>query len=308
MEEKLKMDTSKIYLEPILYNEHVTLLMSFFKISKYNCLIRKNMLFDMSSVHRKLFLNDDPIFNEDMKYKTQIYPKNPIQLGASSSLWFYATMLVLLENKINNPMESDPLYFIIRKVYKLLEIKEQDISKGKIIERMNENIDKNNFLSYKMALKTFIDFDGVINHFMPATIIGPDDYLGKYQKKIYELRNTLNLIELNAKYYSLVFNKDVYQNGYLEYIRDFLENVEKALINIVEAKRENFNYSMKCIKINSSSFIEKHTAVDIAIKEFDDVIEKACSKIKWNISFYTKDQLFKLFFDDTDIFLNIIDK
>ena len=63
MKENCDFDVKKIYLEPLLYNNHVSLLMFYFKEIRPNFFLRKNTLFDMSSAHFKLIKNNDPIFN-----------------------------------------------------------------------------------------------------------------------------------------------------------------------------------------------------------------------------------------------------
>ena len=99
IEEETDIDPSKYYLEPILYNDHISLLLFYYKKRRANFYCRKNIIFDMSSFHYKTILKNDPTFPDDMKSYLIKFPESPIQIGSSCSMWFYASMLFLLEEK-----------------------------------------------------------------------------------------------------------------------------------------------------------------------------------------------------------------
>ena len=93
-----------IFIEPILFNEHITILLFSFKNNN-----RINLLIDPSLYHFNSIAKDRVIFPPSMK-NAFIYPYCKVQSGPSCSIWFVAQMLVLFEKKIdslNETLESD---------------------------------------------------------------------------------------------------------------------------------------------------------------------------------------------------------
>jgi len=174
IEEETDIDSSKYYIEPIIYNKHISLLFFYYKQKRNNYYLRKNIL-------------------------------NNIQIGSSCSMWFYASLLFLIQEKIEIPFNNNALYKIIEKLYDLFNIVEKDITNNKIINKNSDNIVKDEFVSYKLAFKTFIDVDNILDQFNLIKIIGPGA-LGEYQKVFLELKNNINILKLNNKYYEKIFN------------------------------------------------------------------------------------------------------
>ena len=127
----------------------------------------------MSSSHHKCLIKNDPIFPEEMGYNIAKFPSNNVQFGGSCSMWFYASLIFFLEEEIKLPFNNNTLYKIIEKLYDLFNIKEKDINDTKIIERDAENIVKDEFISYKLVFKPFIEVDAALDQFNCLKIIGP---------------------------------------------------------------------------------------------------------------------------------------
>jgi hypothetical protein len=299
IEEETDIDPSKYYLEPILYNDHISLLLFYYKKRRANFYCRKNIIFDMSSFHYKTILKNDPTFPDDMKSYLIKFPESPIQIGSSCSMWFYASMLFLLEEKIEMPLNKNSLYVIIKKIYDLFVIEQKDIFNIKIIEREKENIDKNMFVSYKLALRTFIDVDSTLDQLFCLKNIGSVN-LGEYQKIFIELKNKLNLLKINNIYYSKIFNAIIVSEEEMKKLKSLFSQAEVHFASIINIKK----------KILQKPDEYPQRDLDISIKDFTATIKELKSKLSEKdekYSLYSKHKLHKLFFDNSDVFLNIFD-
>ena len=299
-----KIDESKIFLEPILFNDHATVLLFYYKKRRENVYIRKNIIFDMSSAHYKILSNQDPIFFEEMGYNLEKFPKKAIQIGRSCSIWFYSSMLYLLENKISFPLKTNDLYLIIQKIYELFNISE-DINTSKISNRENENISVDKFISYKMAFKTFINIQEVLEEFGISTNLSSDNF-GKYQKIFYELRTNINLIELNYDYYYKLFKQEIMNSSAIRKMRTLINNAEDYFGCIVNAKKNIYNYkknplTYKDIKGENNDIDRFNKDIDINMESFN----KSLKSIK--ITLYSKEKFHKIFIDSSDTFLSILE-
>ena len=304
MIEDFDFNKEKTYLEPILYNNHVSLLMFSYKEFRKNNIQRKNILFEMNNNHYTSFINEDPIFTEEMRIKTDKFPRNTIQLGNSCSLWFYATMITLLKNKVEFPLNNNLLYKIIQKAYDLLDIKERDIIDSKIESREKENISRKGFISYKIALRPFIDYEGLIKQFAPLTNILPDEHLGSYQNKIIAIRKIINLYELNYKYYYVVFKKEIFDRKIIDKLRYYITNVENYFYNIINAKREHYYYSNKGLDINSNILLEKQRQIDKAEALFEKLVKNSFIPEQLpKIKLYNEKEIMNICSDEFDKFL-----
>ena len=299
MEEEYKIDESKIYLEPILYNKHVSLL-----LFQDNRIYRKNFLFDMSGSHYKYFIENNPILNEKMLMNVKKFPDNIIQYGNSCSMWFYSTILVLIEEEIKLPPNNEMLLKIINKLYELFKIPEEEINmdiNNNNIGRVKENVDLAKFISYKVALKPFINVKGIARQFYSANII-EDNYLEKYQKFFFHLRYTLDLYEINNKYNSNIFKKELFEKKYTDNLKVFITTSEKLFEYIIEQKRNIFDVISKNNTSMKISEIEKN------ISQAEDMI----SNLQINFEspkkvLLNRRKLHKLCFDSSDVFLSLFD-
>ncbi len=307
-EEKKDIDTSKFFIEPIMCNKHITLLLFYYKKKSKNYYLRKNILFDMSSAHYKCLLKKDPIFDEEMRYDLIKFPSNSIQIGSSCSMWFYASLLFLLQEKIELPFNNDTLYKIIDKLYDLFNCKEQDINKNKIDNRESENIDKDEFISYKLALKPFIDIDSVLEQLNSIKNIGPGG-LGEYQKIFLELKNNINLIKINNEYYAKIFNAKIVSEKEMNSFNSLLSSLEKSFYSIIETRKKLYEY-MNGNTIVHLNLEDLNKNIENSIKYFSlsaKEIKTKLSNIANKYTLYSKHRIHEFYFDNKDIFLNIMD-
>ena len=85
------MDENIGYIEPILYDNHVSILL----IEKDKNNKRKNYLFDMSKHHSEKNIYDPTLFPNDMINDVIIYPTISIQKNNSCGLWYYGILELL---------------------------------------------------------------------------------------------------------------------------------------------------------------------------------------------------------------------
>jgi len=307
MKENNEIITNKIFLEPLIFNNHVSLLLFYYK-EKGNIINRKNILFDMSSAHYESLLNKDPIFKEEMGNNLEKFPSNNIQIGSPSTMWFYSIMIYLLNNKLEFPIitNNNTLYIIIQIIYDLFNIKEEDIIKQKIpIREIEEDIESDNFLSYKDEFKTFTNIEETLDQFSCSNNIGQTD-LENYQKIFLEIRNNINTIELNYKYYLKIFNKELVNRNQIIQMRDFLDIAERTFSFLIEALKKKYN----CL--NGLTFYdemsEKNKDIELISKDLESTIEiinKSFNNIKFSL--LSKNKLNELLFGDNDVLLNLLD-
>ena len=307
MKENNEIITNKIFLEPLIFNNHFSLLLFYYK-EKGNIINRKNILFDMSSAHYESLLNKDPIFKEEMGNNLEKFPSTNIQIGSPSTMWFYSIMICLLNNKLEFPIitNNNTLYIIIQIIIDLFNIKEEDIIKQKIsIREIEEDIESDNFLLYKDESKTFTNIEETLDQFSCSNNIGPTD-LENYQKIFLEIRNNINTIELNYKYYLKIFNKELVNKNKIIQMRDFLDIAERTFSFLIEALKKKYN----CL--NGFTFYdemsEKNKDIDLFSKDLDsyiEIINKSFNNIKFSL--LSKNKLNELLFGDNDVLLNLLD-
>lgn len=305
MTEDFKNNLNKIYLEPIIYDKHASLLLIIFEKANEGYITRKNILFDMEGRHYKNFINENSIFLDGMLCNLKKFPENQIQYGNTCSMWLYASILTLLENKIQIPPENDLLFKIINKIYELYKIDERDIildinSDNINKERFVENIAKNKFVSYKIALKNFINIKGIGKQFYCSQLT---DYLGKYQKIYYEQRNELDLYKINNEYNKVVFNKSIINSDLIkeseEYIKIWKFTFDQLIIEQLDK-----------LKLLSKPFTKDSLSkINISIKEYEEALEEITNKLRPDNEkiLFTRNKLHKLYFDSSDIFLGLLD-
>ena len=305
MTEDFKNNLNKIYLEPIIYDKHASLLLIIFEKANEGYITRKNILFDMEGRHYKNFINENSIFLDGMLCNLKKFPENQIQYGNTCSMWLYASILTLLENKIQIPPENDLLFKIINKIYELYKIDERDIildinSDNINKERFVENIAKNKFVSYKIALKNFINIKGIGKQFYCSQLT---DYLGKYQKIYYEQRNELDLYKINNEYNKVVFNKSIINSDLIkeseEYIKIWKFTFDQLIIEQLDK-----------LKLLSKPFTKDSLSkINISIKEYEEALEEITNKLSPDNEkiLFTRNKLHKLYFDSSDIFLGLLD-
>ena len=295
-------NVEKIYLEPLLCNQHVSLLL--FRFNKNFC--RKNIIIDFSSNHYDSLKKNDPIFKMDMSNNLLKFPSINIQLGQSCSIWFICSLLTIFENE-NPQINFDQENFLIKtikNIEKIMGVKENDtiIDFKKIYEKENENVSLEYFISYKIIYNCFID---VKNYFsivdIPNSIFIENLYY--YQRKFFEIKKKIDELNLNLIYYDMISeNIKIDEKGIIK--------LKKKYYNAQEKFKELFNYC-KIIYDSKSKYTDKYFELeekfDKKEKDLKNFIENILST-NYDFIEFNRSQLFKKIIDTNDIFLQPFDK
>ena len=294
-------DINKDVILPILYKNHISILL--IHPDRNNRIINtiNYYLIDMSGVHYNSISTDSVFIGLDSR-KISKFPNNNIQLGKSCSIWFFASFLTLIENDIEFPLNNKVLYLIFDNLYKLLNI-DADFSSQNLKDKDNENIiDGTQFLSYKMSLRTFIDIEETMKNIYGLFIIEPN-YLKFYQKIFYKMQNIVDLYNLNKKYYSKIFNMNLFNDGFVNHLDNTLEATKKVFKLLIEAIKEKFNYVIKRkIKISLLELKEKIKELERTIEEYAKIFE-----CETEIKIYSREEIHDMYYEHDDIYLALMD-
>ena len=205
------------YIEPILYNNHVSILLV--KKSINNLEKRVNIVLDMSRFHTKENILDNTIFPKDIYINNYPYPKFSIQKNNTCGLWYYGIIDCIYNNdkykniqdiclSINNNSTRffiDVINALSNKLYKIPNIiDDADIIKATEINtnRIYDSSDgkkysftKEAFLNYYFSLASIFDFDLHSNYSIDLKI------LFEYQFLIDQINEYLRLVRLNNSYF-----------------------------------------------------------------------------------------------------------
>ena len=297
-----------LFIEPILYKEHVSLLLFFFHTNKSSLIIRYNYLFDFSYYHYKSICNKDPIFIQDMHY-LEVYPPNgPIQFGSSCSIWFIGTMLTLIKMKnLSFEMFDNNILLlnIINEIHQIMNI-ENIISDKPIENKEKENISNLNFISYKIALSPFINVKSILNELGSIMIeLGAD--LISYQIAFDEFRKRIVEMKMNFKYYEINSKKWPKDE---KIIKDLIDNYNKA-------KKDLFEYAKYRIEEYELIYKKKFDILSVERRIINDKLKEMKNKLDIELeqrnikyekfNFMSKEELLKIYVDNNDIFLSLLD-
>ena len=273
-----------IYIEPILFNEHI----SIFLIS-YKNKTRINLLIDPSLYHVDIIQKDIAIFNYKMKFFF-VHPDYKLQSGPCCSIWFIGQILTFLDNKMNPTLDPiDSIIDVINKINELMNLapviypkKDNSIINDNKND-INISTNDNYFISHRLLFCSFLDFKGFFNIF---GLINLDlvEYLSDIKIKIDNLRLDLYNLEINKNYYQLcqkIFDKnlDKYKRKYNRIMEDY-----ESLIKFMVTNDD------KTAKLNKK-------------KELEDTINVIANDIKVsrNCNIYNDDRLRKIYLESNDI-------
>ena len=302
MIENYEPDSSKYFIEPILYNNHVSLLLFYHRKFYGKSVLRYNILFDMSGNHYKSIINEDPIFTKLISINIKKFPSNSIQMESSCSIWFYSTLLFLMNSeKIKMPPDNDMLLEIINKAYELMNITQNDINYEKNGESELESVDMSKLISLNVSLRTFIKAAGIMKQFFSVPFVEPD-YIEKYQKDLLNLRKKINLYKLNKIYYSNLFGKEIFTKDFIKNCIINLSIAEEIVKNLIYEQKNKFNY------LRGRDKSKNYKVIGDTIKDLEKAFEVLIPRFEYKGNkIYNREDMHKFYFDNSDIFLKIMD-
>ena len=249
----------KIFLEPLLCNQHVSLLV-FYYYKKKEYLLRCNYIFDFSSAHYESLKNYDPIFIiEQMNCILYKFPKTNLQFGGSSSIWFISTFLCLTEFKIKVDLFDNNQFLIkiIKKIENLMGLDNETIIDYKNIEsRNNENISSSIFISYKIVFNSFVDVKELLFHFYETFSNDLINDLEFYQLRFNELKNKIKNLKLNSAYYKLISDNIRVDEKEIENLIQKYYKAQEMFITLIEIKLEIIKGSESRVQEDLHEFFE----------------------------------------------------
>ena len=281
---------SYLYLEPIIYKSHISLLLIHLP-SKDKC--RCNILFDMSNFHEDFLKKDNYIFPREMKHNLNIIPKVPIQSGPTSGLWFIGQIHYIIEKGImafKNIINDNKTYCVevIKTISELLKIP-KFISNDKDIEA--DYTFNNYIISRKISYNPFLN---VKNFFTQQKISysSNTDILFKYEKKFSYAIDIIAKYKYNFRHYSNKINKKLCVSN------DDVEEIEKTYNEAKEIYNEMFglyyNYIYKKNSANFSNYEQLKNDIETKFNYINSEYEDF-SKYYY---LYTIDGLQKMYYND----------
>ena len=247
------------YIEPILFNEHISIFLVAFKGSE-----RNNLLIDPSLYHYDIINKDSGTFPRSMRWFLTS-PNTKIQSGPCCSIWFIGQILSFLDSKKNN-QELKKINNIIDTVNKINEL----MNKEKVIyfkdcnysepkNLINISCDDKYFVSHRLLFCPFLDINGFtyLTNLIDYKYV---NFAGKLKLKLDSVRLEINNLENNKKYYELShqnfnINIDSIKSNYIDALGDYnlyildikkMESKYDSLINLEE--RRNLYDKQKLIE------------------------------------------------------------
>ena len=304
----------KFYLETILFNKHVSILL--FTYDKQNK--RKNILIDMSHQHLRFFKNNNKIIQKDMKENLFIFPTFSIQYGATCSIWYIGFMLKMIEqkqlikdgkklltniiNKINELINLKPVINLNEKINPNIKgIKEiiKDDEKYFNEEKDFINVSKDNefLISHKIYLCPYLNIRK-LRYELEIMDIRFDEILYSFHDEIEEFRNKIINIKLNQKYFEIINEK-------FDITKKIISLLEREFIEITKTSEElikkHFNKDDNNITLKINTFLELNQNLKIIIKEKIDIIKED------NLPYlFSNEELAEMYRKNNDVFLEIL--
>ena len=133
--------------------------------------------------------------------------------------------------------------------------------------------------------------------------------LGDYQKIFLEQRNNINILKINDKYYEKIFSKKIISNKNLNDFYSLFNSAEKLFCQIIEERRKRWEY-LNISTIGNLDLDEFDKKIENSIKEFESFVTELkmkYSNINDRYTLYSKQKLHEIYFDNSDIFLDVID-
>ena len=334
-----KLDDNITYIEPFIYNDHISLIL--FTEKKGT---RLNIILDMSRYHTNTTLLNDLIFPKALMNNTFIYPKNSIQNYSSCCLWFYGEIESILngEKYFSFPIIYDSIrldrkefiidlinlignnYYKINNLFKKekersSDVKNIDLDRLFLEGKINYSLDK------KIVVTKFLDLNSFVYNSKFFYFKQEIDLISKTQKKLETFVTYKNLLEINLKFYELQEPKKeiaTIKNAISEEIKYI-----NQIINFIVS-----NYYLEFIRKNISSYriflssyvakgkvldfpISKEMKETLAVLNFDSIINSSYSEFELRKQFlelqfniYSVEDIIKQLNPKNDIYFKLMSK
>ena len=287
-----------LYIEPILFDRHISILIFY-----YRPISRNNILIDFSLYHYKTLIKYNPIFTDEMRANLTVFPNISIQYGLSCSIWFIGAMSLLMENNILQILNENIRVVICKIVAKINKImRNEDLILSLDVPKDLEN--------QSLSLYTFISLNTIFNPFLSIEGIGSifeinnehKDKAIEFQKHFYLARKVIDELLLNKKYFKLISDKYSFDENYYIMKLQLYQEAEKQFKEIMEKKIKLDKIPIGSLTINDYDSFKKIEAKEELIKtNLNNIIES-----KKEFYFLTAEDFHRIFNENNDIFLEIL--
>lgn len=274
-----KNEKNIIFLEPILYGQHASLIMIFFNEKNE----RNNIWIDMSTYHaHKNESIDITIFPKSMRENLIIYPSYSIQKDNTCGLWF-CSIINFLMNTAKNTNSFDIINSIKQGEFTfckdIIDYLSDIFYQKKIIEIEGicdcKNIKQNYYYSYldlSFCDEGITNFFFNLNNYIKFSGISTEiSIFFRFQSLFESLNELKKIVELNKEYFAVfsdekelnlknIFNKAITQINklnkllFFDFRKIFMQCIISSFINYIKYDRnlidKNVINEMKC-EVNS---------------------------------------------------------
>ena len=295
---KNDISNNKLFIEPIFFNKHVSVLYFKFENGK-----RINLLIDPSLYHLNIITKDNGTFPKSMKIRINIIPKLSCQSGASCSIWFISQILVSLKygNTFFNQEDEFNYINLIRIVENINKIVSNDYAP--FIEEVKENniqpnffnisLDERCMISHKIAFASFLNIYGfIINCGIENIYL--NCFLDEIKAKFEKLRNFICNVKMSKEYYDYIGKKSNIDKEEIDFLKDTYEELKKEYNNFIES-------FLKIKGENREAIFQKYNLKKNIIHLLDKTLNEFQNKFSWNI--YEKEQIRDLYREKNNFFL-----
>ena len=286
----------KLFIEPILFNKHVSVL-----YFKYKNGIRLNMLIDPSLFHCNIITNDKGIFPKTMRTLLSIFPRNSCQSGPSCSIWFISQIIVALNN--GNSFFNEEYEFNYLNLLRIIECINNfiKIDINQLIYVIDENInsksinisyDQRCFISHKIAFSSYLNIFSALNNFsFSGTYL--DFYIDEIKNKFDKIRNFICNSKINKEYYEYLGEKSDITEEKINNMKQIFKELQKQYDNFVKLFLEAKDDPNNAFQLNSNI----NSLLDKTLENFHSIF-------MWNI--YEKEEIKNFYKEKNNIFSSFV--
>lgn len=242
-----------------------------------------------------------------MKSPLTCFPNYKIQFGSSGSIWFIGALLVLMENdNINSFNGNYVIMKIVDKINEIMNINEVVLSYNPIKEKSIENFSYSHFISYKIALSSFINIDGIISKFLIKNYEFKNELI-YYQNKFFISGKLIKEMKLNQEYYKLSGKDKIFEEDYYLNLIKLYNESKKLFVEYMDLKIK------LGISYNSDQLISTNMTYDHYISKIKEIGTKLDSNLaqilkrkEKNYKLYTFEEFNRIFNDNNDIYVELL--
>ena len=295
IEELDKNNKNITYIEPILFNEHISILLVSFR-NDY----RYNLLIDPSLYHYDIIQKDTVLFQYPMR-SFFVHPSIKIQSGPCCSIWFIGQILSFLNNKKKKHESNaeENVLEVINKINQLMNkekvfyYKDEDFSETKNL--INISSDDKYFISHKILFCPFLSISG-FSLFTDLIEFKYINFTEDIKFKFDKLRLDICNLEINKQYYESSQKKfDINIEKIKNKYNDVMQNYELFISDIKEIKEMKNEEGRHIYLEKKRDLLKKQKLIEDKIDTI--ITSKECT----NINIYNDERMRNILLEGNDV-------